>query len=270
MSQTRRPSIGLHGRFQLGGMVGSPRRSKPNRSSSGSRFAVGFSLLEVILALAILAGALAILTEVARMAMHNAGRARDLAQAQLLCEGKLAEILAGIEPAEPVSAVPFDTGQVPDWLYSVEVASLDVDGLIEVRVTVEQDLPPERRPVRWTLVRWMVDPATGAEVDLVAQAEASAQGSQVLGTSGGTETATSREAGETGGASRSPASGGSGGQQSGTVPSGTLSPSGSTQSGGRLSPGGGSPESEFPSGSWPGEERRVPTPPAQDAPATRR
>ncbi len=106
---------------------------------------MGFSLLEVILALAILAGALAILSEVARNAMLYAGRSRDLAQAQLLCESKMAEILAGIEPAEPINGASLETGQVPDWLYSIDVASLDVDGLIEVRVTVEQDVPPERR-----------------------------------------------------------------------------------------------------------------------------
>ncbi|MCS7237651.1 MAG: prepilin-type N-terminal cleavage/methylation domain-containing protein [Thermoguttaceae bacterium] len=187
-----------------------------------------FSLLEVILALAILGGALAVLGEVARMAMRNAARTRDLAQAQLLCEAKLAEILAGVEPPEPITGAPMETGQVPDWLYSIDVAALDVEGLIEVRVTVEQDLPPEKRPVRYTLVRWMVDPLSVTEVDLVAEAEAASEqastGQQRTGTqSGSSQTGTS---GTPGGGSGTPAP--SGGPS--TEPSGGAMPGGPTPS----------------------------------------
>ncbi len=132
-------------------------RSTPRRCVRAA-----FSLLEVILALAILAGAIAVLGELTRGGLDHARRARDLAQAQLLCESKMAEILAGYEALEAVSDVPFGTGRIPDWLYSVETLSLDQDGLLELRVTVEQDLPPEKRPVECTLVRWMIDPAVFA------------------------------------------------------------------------------------------------------------
>ncbi len=178
-----------------------------------------FSLLEVILALAILAGALAILSEVARTAMWNAGRTRDLAQAQLLCESKLAEILAGIEPAEPISGASLETGQSPDWLYSIEIAPLDVEGLIEVRVTVEQDLPPERRPVRCTLVRWMVDPSTVTEVDLVAEASsATTASSESTGRSSGAGERTTSQGGEQGGGSGTPSGSGQASAPSGPAP----------------------------------------------------
>jgi len=45
----------------------------------------GFSLLEVILSLAILGGAIAVLGEAARLALRNAEFTRDMARAQLLC-----------------------------------------------------------------------------------------------------------------------------------------------------------------------------------------
>ena len=52
----------------------------------------GFSLLEVILALAILIGILAVLSELVGLGVRNARVARAMTQAQLLCESKLAEI----------------------------------------------------------------------------------------------------------------------------------------------------------------------------------
>ena len=208
----------------------------------------GFSLLEVILALAILAGALAILSEVARTAMWNAGRTRDLAQAQLLCESKLAEILAGIEPAEPISGASLETGQSPEWLYSIEIAPLDVEGLIEVRVTVEQDLPPEKRPVRCTLVRWMVDPSTVTEVDLVAEASsATTASSESTGRSSGTGESTASQGGEQGGGPGTPSGSGQASASSGPAPPAA----------------GGTPEFSAPSGPPPAA---APTPPPSRPP----
>jgi len=121
----------------------------------------GFTLLEVILALAILAGAIAVLGELSRQGMENARIARDLTHAQLLCESKMAELVAGLEVPESQQAVPLETvadPSEPDWLYSVELNPLEVDGLVELRVTVSKDLPPEKRPVEYSLVRWIVDP----------------------------------------------------------------------------------------------------------------
>jgi type II secretion system protein I len=125
----------------------------------------GFTLLEVILALAILAGAIVVLGEAARMALRNAGIARDLAHAQLLCESKLAEIVTGITPAESTDQTPFDettTDSIEQdeapWVYTIETDDTDEPGLISVRVTVTRDMPPEKHPVQFSLVRWVPDP----------------------------------------------------------------------------------------------------------------
>jgi len=120
-----------------------------------------FSLLEVILALAILAGAVVVLGELARQGLESTRIARDLTYAQLLCESKLAEVVAGAELPEPVQDMPLTTIEVPSsslWLYSIDVMETGEQGLISVWVTVTQDPTTERRPVRCTLVRWMVDP----------------------------------------------------------------------------------------------------------------
>ena len=137
----------------------------------------GFSLLEVILALAILTGAIAVLGELARLGLRNARIARDMTYAQLLCESKLAEILAGITPPEPIRNAPFELLDDPaelGWLYSIDLAPLEEEGLLAVRVTVAQDLPPEQHPVKLSLVRWIVDPG----VQLAEQAETEQTGSE--------------------------------------------------------------------------------------------
>jgi Tfp pilus assembly protein PilV len=121
-------------------------------------------LLEVILALTILAGAIAVLGEVSRMALRNAETARDLSRAQLLAETKMAEILSGVASPDAVENTAFDSSSYaldssqPAWLYSIISESTDEDGLISVRVTVTRDLPAGQHPVTFSLVRWLPDP----------------------------------------------------------------------------------------------------------------
>jgi general secretion pathway protein I len=145
----------------------------------------GFSLLEVILALAILGGAIATLGEAARLALINAEFTRDMAHAQLLCESKLAEITAGITMAEPVQRAILENaaGQgEPAWLYSIKTELLDDDGLRSVRVTVTRDLPVEKHPVSFSLVRWIAESKTTSTTSPTS----SDAGTEPAGTSSGT------------------------------------------------------------------------------------
>ena len=119
----------------------------------------GLSLLEVMLAIAILGGALAVIGELIRIGARNAEAARDTATAQRLCETKMAEIAAGLLLPEPVTSAPVEDYCQPDeWLYSVQVEQVNSEGMIAVWVTVEQNPSVVSRPVSFTLVRWMMDP----------------------------------------------------------------------------------------------------------------
>jgi prepilin-type N-terminal cleavage/methylation domain-containing protein len=131
----------------------------------------GFTLIEVILALVILGGALAIFGEVMQIANSNAVDARAETQAQLLASSVMDEIMAGVQDESPVSRQPLDVEDATRWLYSVEVGTSDVEGVYPLTVTVEQDLEPQFNPVKFRLVRWM---PTVAETDENAE-EADAQ-----------------------------------------------------------------------------------------------
>jgi len=133
------------------------------------------TLLEVILSLALLGGTVAVIGELARTSFQNAKIARDLIQAELLAESILAKIRIGFIEMTPVFNVPvgsdrtdtvLDTNAASQgstsavlWLYSVEVnevpASFGVDYLVEIAVTVRQNVPERQRPVICRLVRWL-------------------------------------------------------------------------------------------------------------------
>ena len=123
-----------------------------------------FSLLEVILALAILSGALGAIGEVSRRILANAHDAQDLSRAQLLCETKMAEICGGLAPPTPVDGAALaqtdDEGR-PQWFCSVATEAIDQEGMTAVRVTVSHERPSQGRSLSVSLVRWMfLPPAT--------------------------------------------------------------------------------------------------------------
>lgn len=131
----------------------------------------GFSLLEILLALAILGGSLAVLSRIADTGMSAARESRDLAAARLLCQTKLSEILldgmSGITPQSVASApfdVPFDSQSSSVFQYSVEVQPASMSGLLVIRVLVESlDADGGEVRTRYALTRWMIDPTLGLE-----------------------------------------------------------------------------------------------------------
>lgn len=115
----------------------------------------GLSLLEVILALAILALSMAAIGELIRIGTRSAAAAEDYTRAQLLAESKLAEIMSGATTADPVTRVPFPTD--PAWAYTIELAATEETEVMALRVTVETHLE-RARPLTFSLVRWIPDP----------------------------------------------------------------------------------------------------------------
>ena len=118
----------------------------------------GFSLMEILLATSILLGSLIVLGQLAAVGRMHAEDADSLTNAQLICQTKLNEILAGLEPISSVENEPL--ADAPGWVYSVEVESVDRLGLSSLRVAVAQRDETTQGPVkeRFALTRWMRDP----------------------------------------------------------------------------------------------------------------
>jgi general secretion pathway protein I len=118
----------------------------------------GFTLLEIILALAILAGSLAALGEVMRLADQNAAMTRDETQAQMLATSIMEELVSGARALTANSPAQFDPNWDPQWLYSIAIEDTGYEELVAVRVMVEQQLEERLQPARFELVRWLPNP----------------------------------------------------------------------------------------------------------------
>jgi prepilin-type N-terminal cleavage/methylation domain-containing protein len=145
--------------FPLAGIVSMPRGARCSDTAAGrcrlTQPCSGFTLIEVILALVILGGALAIFGEVMQLANTSAVDAQVETQAQLLASSVMDEIIAGVQDDSPVSRQALDVPGTMRWLYSVETGTGDIEGVYPLTVTVEQDLEPRFNPVKFRLVRWM-------------------------------------------------------------------------------------------------------------------
>jgi type II secretion system protein I len=145
----------------------------------------GFSLLEVILAIAILAGAMATLGEFARIGFDSSRIARDTTYALLLCESQIDRFASGLDvpsAGDGQSCEDATDTSGPAWLYSVEMSQTEVQGLISLTVTFYQDMPDNKQPAQCTLTRWIVDPG----VEFTSPDDSSETGTTGTGTTGST------------------------------------------------------------------------------------
>ena len=114
----------------------------------------GLSLLEVILAIAILGVSMAVLYQMLGVGYRSAIETRARTDANILLDTKMAEVAAGVIPLENAGGV--EIAENPDWEYSVDVAEADQIGLLSVTVTVQQT--QVARPLAISVVRFMADP----------------------------------------------------------------------------------------------------------------
>ena len=116
----------------------------------------GLSLIEVILALAILGGSMVMLGHLVRLGAGHAVDAQNISTAYLHCQSILGQVAGQALPATAVqnTPVPLD----PEWVYSIDVQGLDLEALISVRVTVTSATDTSPYATSATLTRWMIDP----------------------------------------------------------------------------------------------------------------
>lgn len=122
----------------------------------------GLSLVEVVLAMAILAASMVTLSQLVNLGLRSAGEARDLTRGQLLAETVMSEIAAGITPADSVQQVALD--MEPGWLVSIDVAPAMQNGILQVVVITERDTESENA-ARFELSRWIRDPSIPLPTD---------------------------------------------------------------------------------------------------------
>jgi general secretion pathway protein I len=156
----------------------------------------GLSLLEVVLALAILGIAVGILAQAMQLSADNATRSQLQAQAQLMCESKMSEIVAGAIQIQPQDWMPISgivgTGQ---WYYSIQTTPAAQPNMIGVVVTVTDNISnPTNNVNNYQLVRWVIDPNLG--LDQLPDPAETGTGTQSSGSSGATGASGSASGGQ--------------------------------------------------------------------------
>lgn len=123
----------------------------------------GFTLLEVILALAILGLALATLGQATGRSHGNARHAADESELAFVAGSVLDELLTGLRPLQAVDgeaiADPTDATRPAIALITVGIESGPLDGLLVLRVRAKPNIEGAGTLETVELVRWMVDPA---------------------------------------------------------------------------------------------------------------
>lgn len=142
------------------------------------------TLMEVIIALAVLAGCAAVLSQLVDLGQRNATRAIETTEAAVACENVMQELLAGIRPwettaREPVDRfssfdceieiVPLEQSSLEAATVSVFVTDAPVEALAEsaapVRAEATTTMPADEYPV-YRLVRWVFRPVSSSELDV--------------------------------------------------------------------------------------------------------
>jgi len=131
----------------------------------------GFSLLEVLLALAIFLTAFVALSQLSTNGMNAAVEARLTTQAILRCESKLAEVVAAIEPLEDVANQPFQDDDA--WTWTLQTADGPHADLQNVTVIVNYDGANTLASTSFSMSRLIRDPVVYEMAAAAAEEEAS-------------------------------------------------------------------------------------------------
>lgn len=159
----------------------------------GRFFFTGLSLLEVVLALAILSVAAAYLAQSMHLAVENAIRSQTNTEAELIAESVMNQVVAGFLPAQPVnwtgyvSPNPFGgTAQGAagsQWLYSIQNVPTEVQGMVGIQVSVMQVRPGREMTDQpdLAITRWIIDPNLGLDMPQNTALPGTAPGGSAVG-----------------------------------------------------------------------------------------
>jgi general secretion pathway protein I len=129
-----------------------PLRSQARQMRQSIAFSRGFTLLEVMIAMAILAIALVAVYQSQSQSISMAGSSRFLTTASLLAQSRMAEIDAA-DPRE-VTAGSGDFGDsFPDYQWQVEIGETEIDLLKKIILIVTNNRMVVRNTYRLTLYK---------------------------------------------------------------------------------------------------------------------
>ncbi|GAB5402281.1 MAG: hypothetical protein Aurels2KO_05120 [Aureliella sp.] len=168
-----------------------------NRSPSKTR---GISLLEVILALSILAFSTAYLAQSMNLATDAAIKAQQQSKAELVAESVLNQVIAGVIPSDPVTWTQYvSAGGQSEWLYQLQNVPAEVEGMVGFQIAVKHS-STSANPAQYELFvnRWIIDPTlmldTPPEEEELTD-DGTAQGGGSAGAGGGDTAGTGAAAG---------------------------------------------------------------------------
>ena len=149
------------------------RRRRPCKFSifNSSSTKRGFTLFEVLLALAIFAVSLAAIGQMMSNGLRGAVQARLQSQAVLRCQAKLAEVVAGATPLQAASNVAFADDKA--WHWSLVVNPATQANLYVAEVTVARAGENAVGTVSFTLKRMVRDPSVATNALLEEQSTSS-------------------------------------------------------------------------------------------------
>lgn len=115
-----------------------------------------FTLLEIILAIAILGITIAIIGQGFRFGLERVKTSQNELRATLVAESILAQIAAGVLPPDAVTEAAYEDDK--NWIYSVASESVGEDGLLSVKVSVRNTNDTAGKFGSVALTRWITNP----------------------------------------------------------------------------------------------------------------
>ncbi|MSR59971.1 MAG: prepilin-type N-terminal cleavage/methylation domain-containing protein [Planctomycetaceae bacterium] len=171
------------------------RRARHRRPAPGLplRARAGFSLFEVVIALAIFVVSIAAIGQLVSSGVRGAVRSRLQTQAVMRGESKMAELVAGVASLQSASNTPFTDN--PAWSYSVSLLPGPHNDLYIVDLTVACTGTGDLSSTSFSLRRLVRDPAVILEME---KAKEEAQAEQAARQSSSSSSTTSGSSGTSG------------------------------------------------------------------------
>ncbi|MGC1273264.1 MAG: hypothetical protein WBC44_06120 [Planctomycetaceae bacterium] len=144
----------------------------------------GLTVYEVFLALTLLLGALAVLSQHISLGSRAGVRGRLQTQAAIYGETKLNEVIGGVEPLAASSGLPI-AGAPAGWTWSLDVMAGPAEDLLDLTVTTTHVDLRGQTDASFTLRRLMRDPQMLLDQAAAAATAASASTTTSSSTSGG-------------------------------------------------------------------------------------